>query len=361
MAGSGIDSGGNLAVKQYDDKAFREYADKLVLKPYMGTSMESIIQVKENLNKFPGDTDTIPLRMNLDSAGIEDDNDLEGNEEEMVFYDYSVTAKVYKNAVKSTGQLSERRSAFDLKDEAMDALTTWGAQKVENLMFQDLARIDGVLYASATEAQRDAWAVAQGDHRVVYGNDVANHTGDNSVDLDKVDGTTDILTTAGISLIKRLAQLADPQVRPVKIEGGEEYYVLFVHPLAARDLREGTEWPQAQREAMARSNKNPIFTGMLGMWDGVIIKESKKVPLLSGVGASSIDVAMNFLCGAQAAVIEHVSLPMRPKSKMVLQEERFDYGSKWGVASFMGLAHGKSQFNSIDHGVCTYFTAAVAD
>jgi len=361
MAGSGLASGSALAVRQYDDKAFREYADKLLLQQYMGTSMESVIQVKENLKKFPGDTDYFALRMNLDSEGIEDDNDLEGNEEEMVFHSYNVTGKIYKNAVKSTGQLSERRSAFDLKDEAMDALTTWGAQKVENLMFQDLARIDGVLYASATEAQRDAWAVAQGDHRVVYGNDVANHTGDNSVDVAKVDATNDTCTTTGISLVKRLAQLADPQVRPLKIEGGEEYYVMFIHPLCARDLKNSSAWQQAQREAMPRSSDNPIFTGMLGMWDGVIVKESKKVPLLSAVGASSINVAQNFLCGAQALVIEHMSLPMRPGSKIVLQEELFDYSSRWGVAAMMGMAHGKTQFNSIDHGVATYFAAAVAD
>lgn len=361
MAGSGLDSGSALAVRQYDDKAFREYADKLVMKPYMGTSMESVIQVKENLKKFKGDTDYFALRANLDSEGVEDDNDLEGNEEEMVFHDFSVTAKMYKNAVKSKGQLSERRSAFDLKDEAMDALSTWAAQKVENLIFQDLARINGTLYASATEAQKDAWAAANGDKRVVYGNDVANHTGDNSVDLAKVDSTNDTCTTTGISLVKRLAQLADPQIRPIKIEGGEEYYVMFIHPYCARDLKNSSAWQQAQREAMPRSSSNPIFTGMLGMWDGVIVKESKKVPLLSGVGNGSIDVAQNFLCGAQALVMEHVSLEMRPGSKIVLVEERFDYQTRWGVAAMMGLAHGKAVFNSKDHGVATYFAAAVAD
>jgi N4-gp56 family major capsid protein len=361
MAGSGIDSGSNLAVKQYDDKAFREYADKLALKELMGTKTESVIQVKENLNKFPGDTDTFALRMNLDSEGIEDDADLEGQEEEMVFHDFSVTASVYKNAVKSKGQLSERRSAFDLKDEAMDALSTWAAQKVENLLFQDMARINGVLYASATEAQKDAWAAANGDARVLYGADVANHTGDNSVDVAKVDATNDVCALTGISLIKRLAQLADPQIRPIKIEGGEEWYVLMLHPYAARDLKASSGWQQAQREAQMRGDSNPIFTGALGAYDGVIIKESKKVPLLSGVGASSINVAMNFLLGAQALVLEHVSLPMRPKSKMVLQEEFFDYQSRWGVAAFMGMAHGKAVFNSKDHGVATWFTAAVAD
>lgn len=360
MPGSGLDSGSNLAVRQYDDKAFREYADKLVLKPYMGTSQESVIQVKENLNKFPGDQDTFPLRMNLDSDGIEDDADLEGQEEEMVFHDFSVTAKVYKNAVRSKGQLSERRSAFDLKDEAMDALSTWAAQRVENLLFEDFNRINGVVYGAASEAQKDAWASGNSD-RVLYGETTGNLTGDNSVDLAKVDGTNDICKVESISLIKRLAQLADPQIRPVKIEGGEEYYVLFLHPLAARDLKNSSAWQQAQREAQARGTDNPIFTGMLGMWDGVIIKESKKVLLLDNVGASSIDVAANVLCGAQALVMEHVSLPMRPKSKMVLQEELFDYGSRWGVAAFMGIGHGKAVFNSKDHGVATYFSAAVAD
>jgi len=360
MPGSGIESGNALAVKKYDDKAFREYADKLVLKPFMGTSVESIIQIKENLSKFPGDTDTFALRQNIDSEGIEDDADLEGSEEAMVFHDYSVTSKVYKNAVRSKGQLSERRSAFDLKDEALDALSTWAAQKVENLMFQNFARKSGTLYASASSAVRNAWSVSNLD-RILFGEAVSNYSGVHATDLGNVDGTNDIAKNVSISLIKRRAQLADPQIRPVKIEGGEEYYVLFLHPLAARDLKNSSDWLSAQREGQNRGNDNPIFTGMLGMIDGVIIKESKKIPLLTGVGASSIDVAENYLCGAQALVMEHVSLPMRPKSKIVLQEELFDYGSKWGVAAFMGLAHGKSVFNSKDHGVATWYTAAVAD
>ena len=138
-------------------------------------------------------------------------------------------------------------------------------------------------------------------------------------------------------------------------------YVLFAHPLCTRDLKNTTAWQQAQREARGRGKDNPIFTGEIGMWDSVVIVESELVPILDNVGASSIDVAANFLCGAQALCIEHVSLKMGPKRKLVTKEKLFDYDSVFGIAMFMGWAHGKAIFNSKDHGVVTMFNAAVAD
>ena len=361
MPGSGIDAGDQLAARQYDDRAFREYADKLILKPLMGTSMESIIQIKENLNKFPGDQDTFPLRNNLDGKGVEDDSDLEGQEEELVFNDFSVTAKIFKNAVLSKGQLTERRGAFALKEEALDALTTWAAQRVEDLLFEDWHRINTVIFGAATEVQKDAW-LAENSDRVLFGATTANNpSNDHSASLLNVDGAADTFSTAIISLARRRAQLADPQIRPIRLEGGEEIYCMLVHNLAARDLKESTAWQQAQRDAMPRGLDNPIFKGMMGMWDGVVLKESKKVPLLDSVGAAGIDVAANFLVGAQSLVMEHVSLPMRPKSKLILQEELFDYQSRWGVAAFFGMAHGKANFNSKDHGTSIIYTAAVED
>lgn len=362
MADTGISTSHALKVKQYDDKAFREYSDKLVLKPYMGTETEAVIQVKENLSKGPGDTDTFGLVGALQGEGVEDDATLEGNEEEMNLYDDTVTLKFYKNAVRSAGQLSERRTAFDLKDEARGALTTWAAQKTENLLFSNLASINGTVYASATESAKDSFLASNAD-RFLFGATVANNSSnDHSASLLNVDGTNDSMRLDIVSLAKRMAQLCSPQIRPIKLENGEEWYVMFMHPYAARDLKASSGWQQAQREAQARSSMNPIFTGALGAYDGVVLVESKKCLLLDDVGnGGTTDVAANFLCGAQALVVEYGSMPMRPGSKMILQEEKFDYGTKWGVAAMFAMAHKKAVFNSKQHGVVTVYTSAVAD
>lgn len=358
---SGIDSSNELRVRQYDDKTFVEYTDKLVLAPYMGTDTEAVIQVKENLMKSKGDQDTFALRVALSGEGLEGDSVLEGNEEEMEFHDYSVTLNQYKNAVKSKGQLSERRTAFDLKDEARPALADWAAQKTENLFFRDLATINGVAYGTATEVQKDAWTASNAD-RVLFGNAKSNNSSnDHSASLLNIDSTNDILGTNVLTLARRMAQLASPKIRPIRLENGEEVYVMFAHPYAVRDLKATDAWKQAQQYAMPRGSDNPIFSGAVGKYDGVIVVETPKCLVIPGVGAGTIDVCANFLCGAQAAVVEYGGFLRRPGSKMLVEEELFDYKSQWGVALFMMMGHGKTIFNSKQHGVITVYTAAVAD
>lgn len=359
MADSGLSASHALRVRQYDDKAFVEMNEKLVLKPYMGTSPEAIIQVKENLMKSKGDQDTFALRLALSGEGVEGDSALEGNEEELEFADFSVTLNMFKNAVRSKGQLAEKRSAFDLKDEAKDALTTWGAEKIERLLFGAFADINGVRYGAASEGQKDAWVAANSD-RVLFGAATANYsTGDHSASLLNVDSASDKMSLDIISLAKVIAKEAQPRIRPIKIENGEEWFVMFLDQLCAKDLKTSSGWQQAQRDAQNRGDSNPIFTGALGVVDGVILKESPLALRLAGVGAAGIQVAQNYLCGAQAAVLEYGGMPMRPGSKMVMTEELFDYKTKWGVAAMMMLGYGKAVFNSKQHGMVTVYASAV--
>lgn len=360
MAESTILTTDAIAVEQFNNMAFREYVDKLVLRPYMGTSPESVIHVDEDTAKDAGDAVTFNLVSALDGEGIEDDSTMEGNEEQLDFYSHRVELKEVKNAIRLGGPMSRRRTKFDQKMEARAALTTWLAQKVEKDAFSQLSTISGLAYGDASEAQKDAWAAANSD-RILYGDSTSNdQSGDNSASLLQIDSSADILDTDQISLAKRLAQLAAPKIRPIRIENGEEYYVMFVHNLCARDLKNSDAWQNAQRNAMPRASSNPIFTGMIGMWDGVIVKESPKNLLLSGVGASSINVAMNSLCGAQALVMAHGGYEDGSKIEMV--EEMFDYGKKPGyqISTIYGIE--KAIFNSTkQHGVVSVFSAAVAD
>ncbi len=103
---------------------------------------------------------------------------------------------------------------------------------------------------------------------------------------------------------------------------------------------------------------------MAGIWDGVIIKETPKITLISGVGAASINVAINVLCGAQAVLFAQGGTPKGYIVDMV--EEEFDFGDKQGVAirSVYGIEKALFQTNDTNptqHGVVTVYSAAVAD
>lgn len=371
MGDVNIGTGHAVAEEQFMNTAFQQYVDKLICKPYMGTTTEYPIQVNEDLQKGKGDTITFNLAGALDGDGVEGSATLEGNEEEQDFYGHPVTVNQKRNAV-CVPLMSENRAAFDVLAQARPALTTWLAQKVEQTIFNQLSSINGVLYSAATEAQKDQW-LDDNEDRVLFGDSTSNldqsggsgaSGNDHSDSLLTIDSTNDILDTEQISLAKRLAQLCNPKIRPIKIENGEEYYVMFVHNLCARDLKNTDAWKQAQREAMPRSTENPIFTGMIGVWDGVIIKESPKVTLLSGVGASTINVAVNTLLGAQAILFAQGKTRKGYAVDMV--EEEFDYDDKIGVAIRSVFGIEKARFitndtNPVQHGVVTVYSAAVAD
>lgn len=359
MSSTSVSTSHAITAEQFDSNCFQEYVDRLSLKPYMGTSTESIIHINERLVANKGDAVTFNLAAQIDGDGVQGDSSMEGNEEAISFYGDRVTLDVFKNAVLLDGDLTEQRTPFDIKTEAKPQLTVWLAQKTEKLLFQDLASIDGVLYSAATESEKDTWLGRNSD-RVLFGAAVSNNSSnDHSASLLNVDGTADILKTETISLAKRMAQAADPKIRPIKIENGEEYYVMFVHRLAARDLKNTDAWKNAQQYARERGESNPLFTGMLGVWDGVILKEADKCPLLSAVGASSINVAINFLCGAQALLLGQGAF--RNGSRVALTEKMFDYETKWGCQIKSMFGHKKASFNNKQHGVVTVYTAAVAD
>lgn len=339
---------------------FREYVDKLVLKPYMGTTTESVIHVKDVFSKNKGDRVTFNLAAKLEGEGVQSGGTMEGNEEAMNFYGQAITLDEYRNAVKDDGTMSRQRTPFELKQEFEPALTTWLAQKVEKQLFQAANDIDGVTYPAATAAQKNAWNPENKD-RVLFGVTTANYNDTHATALATIDSTNDTLSTLQISLAKRRAQLSNPKIRPVKIDDGEEYYVMFVHNLCARDLKNSDAWAQAQRLARFRGDENPIFTGMLGVWDGVILKETPKVQIIAGVGNGGIDVAINVLCGAQALLFAQGDYPEEGGAKVVLTEKKFDYDTQLGMQIKALYAYAKGVFNSHQHGIVSVFSAAVDD
>ena len=102
---------------------------------------------------------------------------------------------------------------------------------------------------------------------------------------------------------------------------------------------------------------NPIFTGALGEYNGVVLQESYRLPVISTGGASSTGRAV--LCGAQAGLFAF-GRDQSP-TRMSWTEELFDYGNQLGVSA--GLVGGmkKTLFNSVDFGTVQVSAAHSSD
>jgi len=327
----------------------------------MGKGSNNIVEVKDELKKGPGDAVTFGLSLKLSESGVTGDSELEGNEEAITTYSQTVSIDQVRNAVRLTGKLDEQKAAYNMRSDAKDKLAIWIKELIEQNIFlklggidaTDLTDVNGTTYSALAAWSNTPNIVPTADE--VAGTGTRYHraattgAGDGLDDL----AAADILDVDDISVAKYKAKLASPMIRPLRVEG-KDYYVMFVHPYQAYDLKNqsSSTWAQAQREAQVRGNSNPIFTGALGIWDGVVLYEHEYVPTVvasDGFSASGTAAGVRayraLLCGQQACAVAMAD------DSMSMVEKTFDYENKVGYAT--GIIGGiqKTAFNSTDYGV----------
>jgi N4-gp56 family major capsid protein len=359
-------------VQKWDSAFFIEYIRDSGFMPYMSRGANNVICAKYELTSS-GKTINLPLVTNLSGAGVSGSTALEGAEEAMNNYNHPISIDWKRNGVLLTKD-QEHYTEMDMRAAAREILQNWA---MDGLRDDVIASLNSkwvvtsgtigteVVYASATEAQRDLWLDRNVD-RVLYGAARSNVSTsapaggavrDHSASLLNVDVTNDRLTPAAVSLMKRIAKTASPAIRPIRVNGqmNREYFVLFCNSLAFRDLKDSAAMLSANREARERNvDTNPIFQDGDLIYDGVIIREIPEIPTLGTVGASSAVVSPVFLCGAQAL---GVAWGQEPRSTT----DNRDYGFRKGVGIEEARGVSKMIFNNKDHGVVSGFFATPAD
>lgn len=360
MAETAVPSG--MTVQQWDDQYFMEYYNKNWFKKFMGTGSSSMIQVRENLTKKPGDSITFQLVNNLVGGAKGATEDLEGQEEDLMLRSHKVSVEEKAHAVKWSN-FEAQKTAIDLRAAHKDALMGWNRRLERDHIIQALGSIDGVNYADATEGQKDTWLGNNAD-RVLFGKSKANNAAnDHSAALANIDNTDDKLTSDALSLMKRMAKLASPKITPFIPRGGIEdsdAFVFFVPSLCLRDLTSSTAFQTANREARERGSSNPLFNSADYLWDNSFIYEIEDIPVFSN---GTINVAPVYLCGAQAI---GEAWAMRPTT---VSRNDIDYERKNGLAIKQWYKVEKLRFgtggsdtaNPKQNGVVTGWFAAVAD
>ena len=350
-----------LTPQQWDDKFFMEYVRENRFKRYMGTDENSIIQLKDDLTKAPGDKVTFAAVNKLAGSGQTGNSTLEGNEEELDSRSMAVTVAPLRHAVAVTNW-DEQKSAIDLRNAGKMALKLWSMEKMKTSIITALGSINGIAYASASEAQKDAWLVDNAD-RFLAGALKSNASSlDHSTTLATLDNTDDKLTPQAVSLMKRIAMTASPAIRPIRLNEDEEWFVLFANSRAFRDFSLNSTVTQANRDARVRGMDNPLFTGGSLVWDGVIVREVPEISVVTGVGNGGIDVGPVYLCGAQA-----VGVAWAQRTKTTTQVTDYGFRNGVGVQEMRGIeklifGSGSADTDDLkDHGLVTGFFAAVAD
>lgn len=290
-----------LRVQQWDDKFFVEFIRNNKFAPYIGSSESSIIHVKEKLTAAAGDSITWQMIGRLKNDATRGATTLTGNEEALNNRSMRVYVELIRNAVAIDTKTEQIKTDIDLRNAGRTALKKWAMDTFREDIIEAMLSIDGVAFADATAAQRNTWLTNNSD-RVLFGKLKSNASSNiHATALATLDATDDLLTPAAISLMKRIAKQADPYIMPVSVMDDEEWFVLFCNSYSFRDLANNSTMTQANRDALQRGEKNPLFTGGDLMWDGVIIKEVEQMPVYADLGSgATVDVGPCVLCGQQA-------------------------------------------------------------
>lgn len=340
-------------VKLWSRKLFREALKRTWAYKFMGTGSDSVIQIAEDTSKGPGDRVRVTLRMLLSGAGISGDGTLEGNEEALTTYTDNVVVDQLRHAVRSGGKMTEQRIPFSVREEARMGLADWWADRIDTWAMNQLG---GFAVQSDTRYTGMNSATEPSSNNVVIWDD-SSHTTETSV---ASASTSCAMQLTYIDNLIRKAKTNSPQIRPIRA-GGDDYYVLFLHPDQVRDLRTDATanrvtWYDTQKAAMqgGRVENNPIFTGALGVYNGVILHESTRVPY-GGSSTTITGVRRAIFAGAQAACMGFGR--GFGAGRMSWTEELFDYRNQLGVSA--GLIGGlkKTVFNSQDFGSIVLVTS----
>lgn len=335
-------------------------------KNMMGKDTNNVIQIKDELKKDQGDRVTFGLTAKLGNRPITGDNEAEGNEEAISGYSQSVLIDQARFPVRLQGKLTEQKAAYDMRMDAKEKLAIRLSEFIERQIFMKMA---GVTSTDLTDVNGSVYsedAAWSNSAPIVPAADEAAGTGDRYIcaDADGLDSlqATDVFSLSLITKAKIKALTASgPKLQPLKING-QNFWVMFLHPWQEADLKNSTSginWNQIQREAQVRGDKNPIFSGALGVYDGVILHSHEYVSVCqSGANFSTSGTAAGAqafratLCGRQSLAFAET------QDSTDFNEVLRDLNNK--VVYSSGIIGGiqKTAFNSKDYGVITVDTGA---
>lgn len=326
---------------------------------FIGTSNNSVIQRKTELESAAGDTIDFDLCVQLRGQPTDGDDRLEGKEESQRFFSDQVKIDQTRKAVSAGGNMTRKRVAHDLRMTAKNSLSDYFARLTDELFFMYLGGGRGINEDFIRPVGYQGFAsnpfqAPDVDH-LIYGGSALSKATLTTADTLSKDTVERALNKA------EMMQALNPDTAnmvPVK-NGADDQYVLLMSPFQEYALRTdpNTGWLDVQKAAAAAEGRNnPIFQGGLGMIGGAVLHKHRSAIRFNDYGSSGdLPAARAMLLGRQAAVVAYgTSGGMRYTWKEIMK----DYDSEPSVAAGCIFGVKKTQFNGKDFGVLSIDTYA---
>lgn len=363
------DVGDGRTPVQHEKDLFKQYIMNTVFSNYMGKkgSGKSIIMDGKAFSGMGnGDTRKYHFVPQYMGTGIRGQNkSIEGNEKSISEFVTEIRVDQVIQAFRKKGKLTDLRTVINLRNEFKDQLTNWFKIWTEfdiidaltGYMYDGASYIDGFSRDEETgmvmiDAKGAAMTnpLVKGEGRCFRPDYASNKfsvvnvsEANSSNDALLKDMTAgDIMNTQLLDELQALAKTAGKYpIKPVRLQDGREYYILILHPTAAKQLRADERWEKrvlANYQGCRSLENDPIATGAMGVWEKIIVKEADYIP---SIGNGTVNIARNLLLGADAAV-------MAWAQTINYVEKEFDYNTEMGVMADEIRGIKKLDFNGVD-------------
>jgi len=335
----------SLTRKKWSKELFHIILKAIEFNEFIGTDSNAIVQLKTELAKGEGDTITFGIRLPLTGEGVVGTDTVEGNEEKLIFKNFSTTIEELNHAVDTGGRMDEQRVPWNLMEEGENALQDWWTDKLSDYMFATLCGDASYQIAGKTFAQA---CVAPDTNHLLRVNDVAS---------DATMTAADLLDLTFLDRMKQLAEVPTGtncyKVRPL-VMGGKKYFRVILHNYVFDRLRQNMnagQWGDLQKAAGKLAIANVEFE-----YNGMLVSKSERIRKSS----TNSYVYNNILLGAHAAVFawggagesKSTTMAFVPYEKDAKRYVMIRGGGIFGMK--------KTNFQSVDFGVITGRSYATA-
>lgn len=342
MAVTEFGAGSAFAVERWSAELAHEAIGKTWFKRLLGEGQDACIRHLKDLERSPGDTIRYDVRYQDRTPGVQGDTKLEGFESALEFYQDTLLIDQLRQAHAFRG-MSQQRVVHDLRREGRASLSDWFARVFDGMAMAYLAGTAGDGAESVSN---------------IIGAGFAGNTLDTPDAAHLVDSSTVVFSLDLLNQAVALAKVNNPRIRPIMVDG-QPKYVFIMHPYVEYQMKSSTsegEWNLIQARAGERGGKNPIYTGALGEYNGVVLHTSEYIPNTVGTAAGDgTGVTHNVFLGAGAGVFAQGNAWDKGGSGsggfFRYHEDTRDYGNERGIAGAACFGIKKTRFNSTDFGV----------
>ena len=343
----------------YGDEINKQMMVKSKVAPFIaknpndeGAIIKGVFGTLEMGNNF-----RIPFIDELLDAGARGNVKFNATEEELKKLSMFVKVDMIQHSVPSTETVLNPKSANSFRTTAKTKLKNWGVKKVDNIYISQFS-------ADCTNI------LACGHHNAGVTTGITISDKFSLADVEEAKRRAE----QGYAYDATGTKISVPPLLPYMQEENEQkgyfetlsYYVMWIGSDAESDLSSDPNWKTAQEQANEKGKDNPLFTGSLGFWKGVLLlpfktatkrqagilrsdseftgfSNVKKFDLTKYKGAGGIPTEINLFLGAGAGVIA-IDQPANFYDWADKDDPRY---AKAGTDKIFGFA--KTRYNAKDN------------